>query len=140
MDSTVGCSIHVERKGDKWGWSVFACGVDLAQAPSHIVVASGLEPGIQEASRAAERARVAWARVFDTDKDEETAPLTEEQKTTYLSGGGKRCPYCASSNIVEGAVFDAPADPVGCEMSCDDCDRAWSNIYCLHDVVDGAGG
>jgi hypothetical protein len=65
--------------------------------------------------------------------------LTDAQKAKYLSAGGTLCPHCQSPNISEGAEFDAPGDPMGCEMSCDDCDRTWGNIYGLTDVVDGAG-
>lgn len=49
-------SIHIERSADGWRWTVVQHGLSVLGAGSHIVVACGWQPGIQEAEDAASTA------------------------------------------------------------------------------------
>jgi transposase-like protein len=57
--------------------------------------------------------------------------LSDEQKQTYIGGGGVYCPYCHSHNITA-LIFDGEGmcQPVRCE----DCGKEWNDIYQLVDI------
>ena len=69
---------------------------------------------------------------------DEAPMLSRAQKNKYLAVGGVCCPYCESTNTTEGAEWDAPGDPIGRSVTCDDCGRSWGNIYTLTEVVEVA--
>ncbi len=64
--------------------------------------------------------------------------LTNDAKQRYLKGRGTHCPFCGSEQI-EGSHVEVDGgravQPIGCLI----CDKEWSDIYTLDDVVAGEG-
>ena len=55
--------------------------------------------------------------------------LTDEQKTKYLENPG-HCPNCGSEQI-EGGSIDVEGENAYQQVSCNDCDQQWNDIYQL---------
>ena len=58
--------------------------------------------------------------------------LTDEQKKAYLKNSGK-CPYCKSEDI-SGGFVQVDGDTAWQELTCNDCDEQWNDVYTLSDV------
>lgn len=48
----------------------------------------------------------------------------------YLAAGGNKCPNCSSDNI-EGGGVDVDAGHCAQQVTCNDCDAAWVDVYHL---------
>ena len=73
--------------------------------------------------------------IKETPPEPAAAPLTAEQKQAYLAGGECKCPFCGSTSI-EGGFVEIVAKGAWQRVRCDDCERAWNDIYKLVDVED----
>ncbi len=67
-----------------------------------------------------------WERVLET---------AEEREVEYLKNSGGKCLFCLSPNIV-GNTYQGDGNTVWCEVTCDDCSRAWQDNYTLTGVLD----
>ena len=56
--------------------------------------------------------------------------LTDEQITTYISGGGLHCLLCKSENVRSGST-SIVGECRYQEYTCDDCKESWVGIYQL---------
>lgn len=68
--------------------------------------------------------------IYDDDEDELASlrkPMTTEQ---YVETGGTRCPFCRSQNC-EGEPVEFDAGYALQEVGCNDCGRAWRDVYTL---------
>ena len=54
--------------------------------------------------------------------------LTRTQERKYLKEGGVRCPFCDSNNI-SGGTLDMGAGATYQDVTCDSCQRAWTDVY-----------
>jgi DNA-directed RNA polymerase subunit RPC12/RpoP len=61
--------------------------------------------------------------------------LTAEQKKKYMNGGGNYCPYCSSKDI-GGDRIESDSDSAWQVISCDNCNRCWTDIYKFVGVED----
>ena len=61
--------------------------------------------------------------------------LTENQKVAYIGSGGVRCPHCKSENIT-GSHIEVDSTSAWQDISCDDCEMEWRDIYTLTDIED----
>jgi transposase-like protein len=58
------------------------------------------------------------------------------KKKAYLDNGSIKCPYCESDQIEAVGMVDIEA-LVGTQMvKCLDCDKRWTDVYRLVDVVE----
>jgi len=55
--------------------------------------------------------------------------LSAQQVSNYLSNSG-RCPVCGSGNI-EGSHMEADCDSAWQNVTCQDCEANWDDIYRL---------
>jgi transposase-like protein len=60
--------------------------------------------------------------------------LTDEQKQAFIKAGGVCCPLCGSSNI-EGGFIEVDAGRATQRITCPDCGRHWTDVYCLTEIV-----
>jgi len=58
--------------------------------------------------------------------------MNETQKKAYLNDSTK-CPFC-QSNQIEGSSVEISNNRAYQTVSCNDCDKRWSDIYTLSDV------
>jgi formate dehydrogenase maturation protein FdhE len=56
--------------------------------------------------------------------------ITPEQEKEYLEGGGGRCPFCGSPNIV-GDHIEVDGSTAWQEVSCNACEKRWHDVYNL---------
>jgi transposase-like protein len=63
-------------------------------------------------------------------------PLTPEQKTTYLSFKGLRCPFCGAKNIFANDTEAPILDTFYQNVECERCHRQWTDTYTFTDVTD----
>lgn len=62
--------------------------------------------------------------------DDDWMKLTEENVNDYVRGGGVKCPFCESENIV-GGDREIDCGMTYQEVSCDGCAERWTDIYTL---------
>jgi len=61
--------------------------------------------------------------------------MDAEQKKAYLESEGSKCPFCKSANICGGVTHSAKYyDAYVQEVHCNECGKAWIDIYTLTDV------
>jgi len=61
--------------------------------------------------------------------------MDQEQKQAYLKSEGSKCPFCKSENIWGGITHSAKYyDGYEQEVQCNECGKAWKDIYTLTDV------
>lgn len=58
--------------------------------------------------------------------------MNETQRKAYLEDSSK-CPFCQSYQI-EGSSVEISNDRAYQTVSCNDCDKRWTDIYKLSDV------
>ena len=58
------------------------------------------------------------------------ATITADAARRYVEASGLACPYCGCRSLVAGPLSaDGPA--VESDVTCDRCDRVWSDVYAL---------
>ena len=60
--------------------------------------------------------------------------LTDEQRIAHVLGLGLKCPVCHDGDI-EGSMFQADSGNVWQNMSCNECNIEWQDVYSLTDVL-----
>ena len=61
--------------------------------------------------------------------------LTQEQKKAYMEGGANLCPFCKSADITGGSI-DIDGREAWQEVSCNECNEQWRDVYKLAFVED----
>lgn len=61
--------------------------------------------------------------------------LTANQKKVYLKNVAVKCPYCGSGDIT-GSQIDVEGNSAIQEVTCDNCDARWHDVYKLVDVLE----
>ena len=59
--------------------------------------------------------------------------MTSEDKTQYVKDRGLFCPFCRSKELQAGNT-ELNEDQCEVEVSCDFCEKEWTEIYTLTDV------
>ena len=62
--------------------------------------------------------------------------LTRRQAAAYVKDGWAHCPYCKSENI-EGGSVDIEGNEAFQEVTCNDCESVWQDVFTLTDALDG---
>ena len=60
--------------------------------------------------------------------------LTVDQKDTYVGNGGDCCPHC-QSNDLDGTGVHIDSGTAWQNISCNECNAEWQDIYSLTDIV-----
>ena len=61
--------------------------------------------------------------------------LTEEQKKAYMKDAANLCPFCKSPDISGGPV-EIDGREAWQEVSCNECNEQWRDVYVLSFVED----
>lgn len=59
--------------------------------------------------------------------------LNDSEVRCYINNGCARCPFCGSSNLVGEGVFVDAATATQ-DVTCIDCEEAWTDVYRLDRV------
>jgi transcription elongation factor Elf1 len=59
--------------------------------------------------------------------------MTKKQKKDYIKSGYNKCPGCGSTDICGGSV-EVDGNIAIQNVSCNECDKIWNDIYTLSDV------
>ena len=60
--------------------------------------------------------------------------LTEQQRKSYIEGGGNNCPVCNLRHLdIVGRDYDG--NNIFEYVHCTTCDSYWTDVYTLNDVI-----
>ena len=60
--------------------------------------------------------------------------LTDEQRIAYVLNGGSSCPLCGDETI-DGTSVQIDNGTAWQNVSCNECNAEWQDIYSLTDVI-----